>query len=103
MQNASLNHFRIAITGTGFSGLGAAIRLKQAGFDDLVLFERASEVGGVWRENSYPGAACDVESHLYSYSFAPNPGWSHAFSRQPEIYAYLRECAQRFEHIRVFE
>ena len=103
MQNASLNHFRIAITGTGFSGLGAAIRLKQAGFDDLVLFERASEVGGVWRENSYPGAACDVESHLYSYSFAPNPGWSHAFSRQPEIYAYLRECAQRFElkkHIR---
>jgi cation diffusion facilitator CzcD-associated flavoprotein CzcO len=103
MQNASHSHFRIAIVGTGFSGLGAAIRLKQAGYDDLVLFERASDVGGVWRENAYPGAACDVESHLYSYSFAPNPGWSNAFSRQPEIYAYLRDCAQRFEirkHVR---
>jgi len=96
-------HFTVAIAGTGFSGLGAAIRLKQAGFDDLVLFERSNDVGGVWRDNAYPGAACDVESHLYSFSFAPNPTWSHTFSRQPEILAYLRSCAQRFEvtpHIR---
>jgi cation diffusion facilitator CzcD-associated flavoprotein CzcO len=96
-------HFSVAIAGTGFSGLGAAIRLKQAGFHDLVLFERAGEVGGVWRDNAYPGAACDVESHLYSFSFAPNPEWSHSFSRQPEIHGYLKQCALRFEinpHIR---
>lgn len=106
MPTTSKNHFSIAIIGTGFSGIGAAIRLKQAGFHDLVLFERARELGGVWRDNSYPGAACDVESHLYSFSFAPNPSWSHAFSRQPEILAYLRSTARqygvlphvRFEH-----
>ena len=61
MQHAEKTHFSVAIAGTGFSGLGAAIRLKQAGFDDLVIFERASAVGGVWRDNAYPGAACDVE------------------------------------------
>ena len=96
-------HFRVAIAGTGFSGLGAAIRLEQAGFHDVVLFERGADVGGVWRDNAYPGAACDVESHLYSFSFAPNPSWSHSFTRQAEIHAYLRDCAQRFEvtpHIR---
>ncbi|HYN85019.1 MAG TPA: NAD(P)/FAD-dependent oxidoreductase [Pyrinomonadaceae bacterium] len=94
---------RIAIIGTGFGGLGAAIRLKQEGFDDFVLFERAGEVGGVWRDNTYPGCACDVESHLYSFSFAPNPEWSHSFSRQPEIWDYLRRCAQDYgilPHIR---
>jgi cation diffusion facilitator CzcD-associated flavoprotein CzcO len=103
VQKIEKTHFTVAIAGTGFSGLGAAIRLKQAGFDDLVLFERADDVGGVWRDNAYPGAACDVESHLYSFSFAPNPNWSHTFSRQPEIFGYLRSCAQRFEltpHIR---
>jgi cation diffusion facilitator CzcD-associated flavoprotein CzcO len=96
VQNVEKTHFTIAIAGTGFSGLGAAIRLKQAGFHDLVLFERSSDVGGVWRDNAYPGAACDVESYLYSFSFAPNPRWSYAFGRQPEIYSYLRDCAQRF-------
>lgn len=103
MQKVDKTHFSVAIVGTGFSGLGAAIRLKEAGFHDVVLFERADDVGGVWRDNAYPGAACDVESHLYSFSFAPNPAWSHTFSRQPEILAYLRTCAQRFgitPHIR---
>ena len=103
---ATKTHFSIVIAGTGFSGLGAAVRLKQAGFHDLVLFERSSDVGGVWRDNTYPGAACDVESHLYSFSFAPNPRWSHAFSRQPEIHEYLRDCAQRFgilPHVRFNE
>jgi cation diffusion facilitator CzcD-associated flavoprotein CzcO len=89
-------HVTIAIVGSGFSGLGAAIRLKQEGFRDFALFERANEVGGVWRDNSYPGAACDVQSHLYSFSFAPNPRWSHAFSRQPEILEYLRGCAREY-------
>lgn len=99
-------HFEIAICGTGFSGLGAAIRLKEAGFHDFVVLERANEVGGTWRDNSYPGCACDVESHLYSFSFAPNPSWSRMYSPQPEILAYLRRCAEdyailphvRFEH-----
>ena len=99
-------HFRVAVIGSGFGGLGAAIRLKQEGCDDFVIFERAAEVGGVWRDNTYPGCACDVESNLYSFSFAPNPRWSHSFSRQPEIWDYLRHCAEdfgllphlRFEH-----
>jgi cation diffusion facilitator CzcD-associated flavoprotein CzcO len=87
---------RIAIIGSGFGGLGAAIRLKQRGIDDFVVLERADDLGGTWRDNSYPGCACDVESHLYSFSFAPNPDWTHSFSGQPEIWAYLRQCAAQF-------
>ncbi|MEB8327519.1 NAD(P)/FAD-dependent oxidoreductase [Dietzia kunjamensis] len=81
----------VLVVGAGFSGLGAAIRLAQEGFDDLVVLERGPDVGGTWRDNSYPGAACDVPSHLYSYSFALNPDWSRAFSPQGEIYDYIRE------------
>ena len=77
---------RIAIIGAGFSGLGAAIRLRAAGIDDFVVLERAAQVGGTWRDNSYPGCQCDVPSHLYSYSFAPNPEWSRTFSPQGEIW-----------------
>jgi cation diffusion facilitator CzcD-associated flavoprotein CzcO len=87
-------HVRVAIVGSGFSGLGAAIRLKQAGVDDLVVLERADDVGGTWRDNSYPGCTCDVPSHLYSFSFALNPGWTRSFSPQPEIQEYLRRCAR---------
>lgn len=93
----------IAIIGTGFSGLGMAIRLKQAGIEDFVLLERADDVGGTWRDNTYPGCQCDVPSHLYSFSFAPNPDWSRTYSRQPEIWDYLRDCAGRYgigPHIR---
>lgn len=90
------SHFHVAIAGSGFSGLGMAIRLKQEGIEDFVVLERAQEVGGVWRDNSYPGCACDVQSHLYSFSFAPNPGWSRSYSPQAEIHAYLRDCADRF-------
>lgn len=90
--------FQVAIIGAGFGGLGTAIRLRQAGLADadLVIFERAGDVGGVWRDNTYPGAACDVESHLYSFSFALNPDWSRSYSPQAEIWAYLRRCAQDF-------
>ncbi|MBB4635448.1 NAD(P)-binding domain-containing protein [Longimicrobium terrae] len=84
----------IIIIGSGFSGLGMAIRLRQEGRDDFVVLERAGDVGGTWRDNTYPGAACDVQSHLYSFSFAPNPEWSHSFSRQPEIQAYLKRVAE---------
>lgn len=91
-----MTHIPIAIIGSGFSGLGLAIRLKQKGIDDFLIFERAQDLGGTWRDNTYPGCACDVESHLYSFSFAPNPEWSRLWSPQPEILEYLRGCAERF-------
>jgi len=83
----------IAIIGSGFGGIGMAARLRRAGVTDVVLLERAADLGGTWRDNSYPGAACDVPSHLYSFSFAPNPGWTRSFSPQPEIWEYLRRVA----------
>ena len=94
----------IAVIGSGFGGLGMAMRLKHAGIDDFLIFERANKVGGVWRDNIYPGAACDVESHLYSFSFAPNPHWSQKFSTQPEIWAYLQHCVEDYKlhsHLRL--
>jgi cation diffusion facilitator CzcD-associated flavoprotein CzcO len=87
---------RIVIIGAGFAGLGAAHRLEQAGETDFVILERADDAGGVWRENRYPGCAVDVESHLYSFSFALNPNWSRHFSPQAEIWDYLRDCVRRF-------
>jgi cation diffusion facilitator CzcD-associated flavoprotein CzcO len=94
---------RIAIVGTGFSGLGAAIRLKQAGIEDFVVLERADDLGGTWRDNHYPGCCCDVPSHLYSYSFELNPLWTRAFAPQWEIWDYLRRTAGKhgvIPHIR---
>ncbi len=88
-------HVRIAIVGTGFAGIGLAIRLRQAGIEDFVLIERADDVGGTWQANTYPGCQCDVPSHLYSFSFAPNPGWTRTYSRQPEIWDYLRDLTDR--------
>lgn len=91
------------IVGAGMSGLLAGIRLKKAGIDDFVILERSASVGGTWYDNQYPGASCDVPSHLYSYSFAPNPNWTRAFARQPEILAYFRDIAERYglgSHIR---
>jgi len=87
----------IAIIGTGFAGIGMAIRLKQAGIHDFLIFERGDDVGGTWRDNFYPGAACDVQSHLYSFSFAPNPDWSRQFAPQEEILDYLKRCADSFD------
>lgn len=94
---------RIAVIGTGFGGLAAVIELKRRGYDDIVVVEKSDDVGGVWRENTYPGAACDVPSPFYSFSFAPNPRWPHRFSRQPAILDYLRDVADRFDvrrHVR---
>ncbi|MGZ8468477.1 MAG: flavin-containing monooxygenase [Gemmatirosa sp.] len=85
---------RVAIVGSGFAGLGTAIRLKRDGVDDFLVLERAGDVGGTWRDNRYPGCACDVQSYLYEFSFAPNPDWSRRFSPQPEIQAYLRRTAE---------
>ncbi|MFC5754757.1 flavin-containing monooxygenase [Actinomadura rugatobispora] len=94
----------IAIVGSGFSGLGLAIGLKRAGFTDLTIYEKADDLGGVWRDNTYPGAACDAPSHLYSYSFEPKPDWTRRFAEQPEILGYLRHCAGKYgleRHIRL--
>ncbi|MFL5580903.1 MAG: flavin-containing monooxygenase [Gemmatimonadaceae bacterium] len=87
-------HHDILIVGAGFGGIGAAIRLMRDGIHDFAILERADDVGGVWRDNVYPGCACDVQSHLYSLSFAPNPDWTRAFSPQTEIWEYLRRLAR---------
>ncbi|WP_188298114.1 flavin-containing monooxygenase [Streptomyces sp. CBMA156] len=92
----SVPHVRVAVIGSGFGGLGAAVRLRRAGITDFVVLERADSVGGTWRDNSYPGCACDVPSHLYSFSFAPNPDWPRSFSGQPDIRAYLEKVATVF-------
>ncbi|KQU35615.1 NAD(P)/FAD-dependent oxidoreductase [Rhodococcus sp. BP-149] len=84
------------IIGSGFAGLGAAIKLSQQGSTDFLVLERGSDVGGTWRDNTYPGAACDVPSHLYSYSFALNPDWTRSFSRQPEIQKYIESVARQY-------
>jgi cation diffusion facilitator CzcD-associated flavoprotein CzcO len=87
---------RVVVIGAGMSGILAAIRLTEAGIDDVVIYEKADRLGGTWRENTYPGIACDVPSHLYSYSFAPNPDWSHRFAAGAEIQAYFEDVARRY-------
>lgn len=86
----------IVVIGAGFGGICMGLALLRAGITRFLILEKSEDLGGVWRDNSYPGAACDVPSHLYSFSFAPNPDWSHTFATQPEIHAYLRDCAERF-------
>lgn len=86
----------VLIVGAGFAGLGTAIRLRQQGVNDVVILERGTEVGGTWRDNQYPGAACDIPSNLYSYSFAPNPNWSRGYSGSAEILAYTHDLVTRF-------
>ncbi len=86
----------VLIIGAGFGGIGLAARLKQEGWHDVAIVEKAADVGGCWRDNSYPGAACDVPSHLYSFSFAPKSDWSRCFAPQAEILAYLQDCVKRF-------
>ncbi len=87
---------RIAIIGAGMSGIAAVVKLRRAGYTDLTVFEKADRVGGTWRENHYPGLSCDVPSYWYSFTFAPNPDWSHRFSYGPEIQAYMEKTAQDF-------
>ena len=90
----------IAIIGTGFGGLGMAWHLRRAGIDDFVIFEKGLDVGGTWRENIYPGAGCDVPSHLYSFSFESDYPWAWRYAKQDEILAYLRHCALKFDLMR---
>ncbi len=92
----SARHCKIAIIGSGFSGLGMAIRLKQKGEHDFLMFEKEPGIGGTWRVNNYPGCGCDVQSHLYSFSFEPNPNWTRMFAKQEEIQAYLEGCWEKY-------
>lgn len=94
----------VAIIGTGFGGLGMAYYLKQAGIESFTLFEKAREIGGTWRENTYPGSGCDVPSHLYSFSFEPHYPWAWRYARQAQILDYMRHCADKHDlrrHIRL--
>ena len=94
--NGNRPDLSFAIVGGGFGGVGMGARLRQEGYERFEIFERAESVGGVWRANTYPGAACDVPSHLYSFSFAPAHHWSRRYAPQPEILRYLEECVERF-------
>ncbi|WP_028225158.1 flavin-containing monooxygenase [Paraburkholderia ferrariae] len=94
---------RIAIVGSGFAGIGMAIRLRRMGLDSFTIYEAAADLGGTWRDNAYPGAACDIPSHLYSFSFEPNPNWTRAFAPQREILDYLRHCARKYDVERFIE
>jgi len=89
--------YDVVIIGAGFAGIGAGIRLKEEGYSNFVIFERAKEVGGTWRDNVYPGCGCDVPSFLYSFSFEQNPNWSRVFSKQPEILNYIKNCVDKYD------
>lgn len=94
LEDTTVRDLRVAIIGAGMAGIASVVKLREAGLSDLTVFEKAGDVGGTWRENTYPGIACDVPSHLYSYSFAPNPDWTHTFSPGEEIQRYFREVAR---------
>jgi cation diffusion facilitator CzcD-associated flavoprotein CzcO len=94
---------KLAIIGAGFAGIGMAIQLKKAGFEDFVVLEKNADLGGTWHDNRYPGCACDVPSHMYSFSYELNPDWSRMFAPQDEIWRYLRRCVEKYAlepHIR---
>ncbi len=93
MMSAERPDHDVVVIGSGFAGLAMAHGLKRAGRDDFVILEQADSVGGTWRDNHYPGCACDIQSHLYSFSFLPNPDWTRMFATQPEIRSYLERCA----------
>jgi cation diffusion facilitator CzcD-associated flavoprotein CzcO len=96
-HGSALRAPRVIILGAGMSGLLAGIRLRQAGIEDFTIYEKSQEVGGTWRENRYPGLACDVPAHYYTYSFEPNPDWQHRFARGPEIQNYMRHVADKYD------
>lgn len=96
-QNVTAADHEIVVIGAGFGGIAMAVKLREAGIDDFVILERAAALGGTWRDNTYPGCACDVPSQLYSYSFAQNPDWTRTYGKQEEILAYLHQVADRYD------
>ena len=98
LQNKQkIQHFKVAIIGAGFGGLASAIKLIQANIRDFVILEKADDVGGTWRENQYPGAACDVQSHMYSLSYAPKTDWSKRYAEAPEIFQYIKKLIKDYQ------
>lgn len=93
---AALEVLEVAVIGTGFSGLGMGIRLKKSGMTNFRIFEKAGDIGGTWRDNTYPGCGCDVQSQLYSYSFEPYAEWSNTYASQGEIHTYIKHCAEKY-------
>ena len=93
VNGAKKRNPKVAIVGAGMSGILAAIKMQEAGINDITLFEKGEDIGGTWRDNRYPGLSCDVPAHLYTYSFAPNPDYSHRYARGPEIHAYFKRVA----------
>lgn len=89
--------FPIVIVGTGFAGLCMAIQLKRAGVETFTILEKQTDIGGTWRDNTYPGAACDIPSHMYSFSFELNPEWTRMYPRQKEIYDYMQACVEKYD------
>ena len=96
-ESATIERTQVLIVGSGFAGMAMAAKLLEAGIDDFILLEKADAIGGTWRDNHYPGCACDIPAHLYSFSFAPNAEWSSAYAPQPEIRAYLERCASDWQ------
>jgi cation diffusion facilitator CzcD-associated flavoprotein CzcO len=94
MSRTPDEHHPVVVIGAGFGGIGLGVKLRAAGFEDFLILERAADLGGTWRDNTYPGCACDVPSQLYSFSFAPNPHWSRTYGKQPEILQYMRDVAE---------
>lgn len=94
--NSGIALLDVLVIGAGFSGVCMGVKLLEAGITDFVILEKEKGIGGTWYKNSYPGAACDVPSHFYCFSFAPNPDWSRVYSPQPEIQAYIKKCADDF-------
>src|ERR1700739_2604564 len=92
-----MSDYKVIIVGAGFSGIGMAYYLKQLKLDNFIILEKGSAIGGTWFDNKYPGAECDVESHLYSFSFYPKPDWSKIFSGSNEIQDYIDDCAKKFD------
>jgi cation diffusion facilitator CzcD-associated flavoprotein CzcO len=95
--NESASILDVIVIGAGFAGVGTAIKLRERGFNNFRVYEKAAGIGGTWWHNSYPGAACDIASHLYCFSFEPNPNWSRKFSPQAEIQAYIEHCADKYD------
>jgi cation diffusion facilitator CzcD-associated flavoprotein CzcO len=96
MSQANGRALRIVVLDAGMAGILSAIKLREAGYDNFVIYEKAARLGGTWRENTYPGIACDVRAHLYTYSFEPNPIWSHVFAPGDEIQAYFESVARKY-------
>ncbi len=95
-QTAPANDVRVIVIGAGMAGILTAIRLREYGYENFVIYEKSDRVGGTWRENTYPGLACDVPAHLYTYSFEPNPEWSRYFAPGEEIQAYFERVAENY-------